>query len=90
MKICMVARTTLNHSRGGMQEDLQTLAEGAVKAGHRVIVITSRHPGGVSVGEESGVEIHYLCGETQNARKGTSSCISGLLTLTNRPDTTSA
>ncbi len=60
MKICMVARTTLKHSPGGMQEDLRTLAEGAVKAGHRVIVITTRHPDGLSVGEEKGVEIHYL------------------------------
>ncbi len=60
MKICMVARTTLNHSSGGMQEDLHTLAEGAVKAGHRVIVITTRHPDGLSESETRGVEIHYL------------------------------
>jgi glycosyltransferase involved in cell wall biosynthesis len=43
-----------------MQEDLQTLAEGAVKAGHRVVVITSRHPDGRNVSEKGGVEIHYL------------------------------
>ena len=55
LKICMVARTTLDHSPGGMQEDLHTLAEGAVKAGHRVIVITTRHPDGMSVGETRGV-----------------------------------
>ena len=60
MKICMVARTTLRHSPGGMQEDLQTLAEGAVKAGHRVIVITTRHPDGMSESETRGVETHYL------------------------------
>ncbi len=70
MKICMVARTTLNHSRGGMQEDLQTLAEGAVKAGHRVVVITTRHPDGLSVGEEGGVEIHYLQDTIPESYKG--------------------
>jgi glycosyltransferase involved in cell wall biosynthesis len=43
-----------------MQEDLHTLAEGAVKAGHRVIVITTRHPDGLSMGETRGVEIYYL------------------------------
>lgn len=60
MKICMVSRTTVAHSPGGMQEDLQTLAEGAVKAGHRVVVITSRHPDGRNVSEKGGVETHYL------------------------------
>jgi hypothetical protein len=60
LKICMVARTTLKHSRGGMQEDLQMLAEGAVKAGHRVVVITTRHLHDVSQSETRGVEIHYL------------------------------
>lgn len=70
MKICMVARTTLDHSPGGMQEDLRTLAEGAVKAGHRVIVITTRHPDGLSVGEEKGVEIHYLRDTIPESYKG--------------------
>lgn len=36
------------------------LAEGAVKAGHRVIVITTRHPDGRSVSETRGIETHYL------------------------------
>lgn len=60
MKICMVSRTTVDHSPGGMQEDLQTLAEGAAKAGYRVVVITTRHPDGMSVRETRGVETHYL------------------------------
>lgn len=60
MKICMVTRTTVAHSPGGMQQDLQTLAEGLVEAGHRVTVITTQHPDGMSVGETRGVEIHYL------------------------------
>lgn len=70
MKICMVSRTTLDHSPGGMQEDLRTLADGAVKAGHRVIVITTRHPDGLSVGEERGVEIHYLQDTIPESYKG--------------------
>lgn len=70
MKICMVTRTTLDHSSGGMQEDLRTLAEGAVKAGHRVIVITTRHPDGISVAETRGVEIHYLQDTIPESYKG--------------------
>ena len=70
MKICMVARTTLRHSPGGMQEDLQTLAEGAVKAGHRVIVITTRHPDGLSESETRGVETHYLRDTIPESYKG--------------------
>lgn len=70
MKICIVSRTTLDHSPGGMQEDLRTLAEGAVKAGHRVIVITTRHPGGLSVGEGRGVEIQYLQDTIPESYKG--------------------
>lgn len=50
MKICMVTRTTVEHNPGGLQEDLRTLAEGAVKTGHRVIVITSLHPTGLNKG----------------------------------------
>lgn len=60
MKICMVARTTLNHSSGGMQEDLHTLAEGAVKAGHRVVVITTHHPNGLRQIEAGRVEYYFL------------------------------
>jgi len=70
MKICMVARTTLNHSPGGMQEDLRTLAEGAVKAGHRVIVITTRHPDGMSESGTRGVEIQYLQDTIPESYKG--------------------
>ncbi len=70
MKICMVARTTLDHSPGGMQEDLRTLAEGAVKAGHRVIVITTRHPDGMTESETRGVETHYLRDTIPESYKG--------------------
>ena len=70
MKICMVARTTLKHSPGGMQEDLQTLADGAVKAGHCVTVITTRRPDGIRGGETSGVEIHYLPDTIPESYKG--------------------
>lgn len=63
MKICIVSRVTAHHSRGGMQEDIQTLATGLAARAHRVVVITTRHPSGVREMEAGGVAYHFL-GET--------------------------
>lgn len=63
MRVCIVSRVTAHHSRGGMQEDIQTLAAGLAARAHRVVVITTRHPGGVRELEAGGVEYHFL-GET--------------------------
>lgn len=52
------SRTTPEPLRG-MQQHTQALAEGLVKRGHEVTVITTRHPQKESE-EVNGVKIHYL------------------------------
>lgn len=60
MNLCIVTRTTVYHSRGGMQEELHTLATGLAALGHCVVVITTRHPDGPCELEIGGVEYHFL------------------------------
>ena len=45
---------------GGTQVHCHTLAETAVKKGHSVIVLTTRHPKGVEVEQRQGYSIYYL------------------------------
>jgi len=59
MKICIFTRRMPAHSLGGMQQHTQMLAEGLVKRGHEVTVITTRHPQ-KEYEEVNGVKIHYL------------------------------
>ena len=46
MRICIVAHVVPQHCIGGMQDHTRDLAQGLVRAGHEVEVITSRHPEG--------------------------------------------
>ncbi len=62
MNICVVTRTTLFHSMGGMEQHLRMLVEGLVKIGHRVTVITTAHPGHEQFIEKNGVSYHFLKG----------------------------
>ena len=57
-----MALRTVHHSPGGMQENLETLADGLVSLGHRVVVITSRHYKGVRELTVRGVEHHFVEG----------------------------
>ena len=63
MNICLLTRTTLRHSMGGMEQHIRMLSEGLARKGHRVTLITTAHPDGKSERELSnGVAIHYLPG----------------------------
>ena len=46
MRICVIAFVVPTHAIGGMQDHTRDLAQGLVRAGHDVEVITSRHPEG--------------------------------------------
>jgi glycosyltransferase involved in cell wall biosynthesis len=46
MRICIVTFIVPAHGIGGMQDHTRDLAQGLVRAGHEVDVITSRHPDG--------------------------------------------
>ncbi len=60
VRVCIVARTTLHHSAGGMQESLAGLAEGLVDQGKEVVVISSATPSGPPTRVHRGVEFHFV------------------------------
>lgn len=64
MNICMFSRIMPAHSKGGMQDHVQSLSAGLVKRNHRVVVITTARADGVEFETSDGVEIHYLRGST--------------------------
>ncbi|MCX6695318.1 MAG: glycosyltransferase family 4 protein [Candidatus Altiarchaeota archaeon] len=48
------------HVWGGMEVHSFDLAKGMAKAGHDIVVITSRHPKGIKKEVIEGVEVHYV------------------------------
>jgi glycosyltransferase involved in cell wall biosynthesis len=60
MNICILTKSTLAHQIGGMEVHAMTLAETAAGLGHKVEVITTRHPEGVEYDEKNHVSFHYL------------------------------
>jgi glycogen synthase len=58
MRICIVAFVVPQHGIGGMQDHTRDLGRGLVRAGHEVVVITSRHPEGKR--EESVDGVRYV------------------------------
>lgn len=60
LNICMLARVMPAHAKGGMQDHTLSLCEGLVESGHKVTVITTRHPDDLDHENLNGVEIFYL------------------------------
>ena len=61
LHICCLTRITLAHDvKGGMEVHSKTLAEGLVKRGMRVSVITTEHPHGKGFVEEGGVQYYFI------------------------------
>ncbi len=58
--ICFFAKSLLAHGPGGDERKVQSLFESVAKLGHRVTVLTTRHPLGVEREEAPGLEIRYL------------------------------
>lgn len=61
MRICILSRTTTFHNQsGGLETQLQNLAEGLARRNHQVVIISSQlvnHPKHL---EENGVTYHFL------------------------------
>lgn len=62
MNVCILTSTTEAHLTGGTETHCRLISEGAAAAGHRVTVITSRHPEGKASEEKNGVKTWYLPG----------------------------
>ncbi len=60
MNILVLTRTTSFHYRGGFEDHIDTLYEGLAKCGHKITVITTRHPDGIASTERNGVEFRFL------------------------------
>lgn len=60
MHICLMARTTVEHVKGGMEHHADTLCRGLVERGHRITVITTRHPEGRAETAAPGIRALFL------------------------------
>lgn len=60
MRIAIAAKSTLAHGLGGMETHLENLCRQLVERGHRVEIITTRHPTGRASEERPGARVHYL------------------------------
>jgi glycosyltransferase involved in cell wall biosynthesis len=61
MKICIFSIVTYWHGvKGGMEIHGKILCEGLVKRGHKVTIISTRHPDGKEYEEVNGIKIYYL------------------------------
>lgn len=72
MKICIFSIVTYWHGlKGGMDLHGKHLLEGLSKGGHKIIVISTKHPSGKEYEEINDIKIHYLKHTTfGSSRKG--------------------
>ncbi|MGR3302289.1 MAG: glycosyltransferase family 4 protein [Candidatus Scalindua sp.] len=72
MNICIFSTVTYWHGlRGGMDLHGKHLLEGLSGRGHKIIVISTKHPSGKEYEEINGIKIHYLKHTTfGSSRKG--------------------
>ena len=70
LNICAFSRVNFWQGiRGGMDFHGRMLSEGLVKRGHRVTMISSKHPEGVLREHRNGVDIHYLSDTVFGSRR---------------------
>ncbi|KAF0126997.1 MAG: hypothetical protein FD189_762 [Elusimicrobia bacterium] len=62
MNICILSTTTEAHLAGGSEMHCRLISEGAAADGHRVTLLTTRHPEGKAAEEKNGVRTLYLDG----------------------------
>lgn len=60
LRICILAFVVPQHGIGGMQDHTRELAQGLVRAGHEVEVVTSRHPEGLRDETLNGVRYVFV------------------------------
>jgi len=61
MNICILTRALPVHGMGGMEQHTMVLAEGLVRRGNKVTILTTGHPDGKKYEKTgSGIEIFYL------------------------------
>ncbi|MBC7258860.1 MAG: glycosyltransferase family 4 protein [Chloroflexi bacterium] len=60
MHICLMTRTTLAHIGGGLERHAADLCQGLVERGHRITVITTRHPQGETETRAPGIRTLFL------------------------------
>lgn len=60
MHICLMTRTTLAHIKGGLEHHADALCRGLVERGHRITVITTRHPEGFAEAHAPAVRTLFL------------------------------
>lgn len=62
MRICILTTSTTTHQMGGTEVHAETLAREASSLGHKVVMVTTGHPAGVTSEEKDGYTVVYLPG----------------------------
>lgn len=62
MNICVIAKSTVFHKTGGMENHLESLMSALSAMGHKVALITTALPPGRSAGEALGENIRFAAG----------------------------
>ena len=60
MKICAFGRSLPVHQLGGMELHFEMLSKGLAEKNHKITIITTRHPGGITYEKKDNIEIYYL------------------------------
>ncbi|NMX21366.1 hypothetical protein C5S30_02790 [ANME-1 cluster archaeon GoMg4] len=60
MNICIFAKGLPVHITGGMEIHVKELVEGLIKRGHKVTIITTKHPEGIKKEEKESLRIYYV------------------------------
>ena len=60
MNICIFAKGLPIHITGGMEIHVQRLVDGLIKRGHKITIITTRHPQDIEKEEKGELKIFYV------------------------------
>ncbi|RLG94017.1 hypothetical protein DRO29_07025, partial [Candidatus Bathyarchaeota archaeon] len=60
MRILMYAKGLPVHIKGGMERHIEDLIYGLSRRGYEVVILTTRHPKGITYEERDNVTIYYL------------------------------
>ncbi len=64
MNICVFAKGLPVHATGGMEIHVQEVVNGLIKKGHKVTIITTKHPDDIATEDKGNLHIYYLGGKS--------------------------
>ncbi|MGB8216467.1 MAG: glycosyltransferase family 4 protein [Candidatus Methanoperedens sp.] len=63
MNICIFAKGLPVHATGGMEIHVQEVVNGLIRKGHKVTIITTKHPDDIATEDKGNLHVYYLDGK---------------------------